>query len=145
MDVTTAVAVYGAVTATVAALVSVQSRLDVVWQRRAKVIDELRPSLTGLRDLLAEAQVQPKAAAALRSVRARADLQVIDDLRGRTADRDLKRRLAAVHAACSVVAATPSGGQKGGTYSVGVAVDAALDAVVRATERLDHIERKAPA
>lgn len=116
MSLTMLVALYGAVTGTIGAVVAVRNRADVVWARRAKVVGEARPALLQLRDALAEAKARPERIGAIRTVRLRADLEFIDDVRHRASDRRLRRLLEQAHVACAVLPTAPSGQRGAVTY-----------------------------
>jgi hypothetical protein len=146
VDPTLIVAIYGAVTGTIGALAggvsavaAIRTGADARWGRRAKVAGELRPALTQLRDVIAEARMRPDRVR-LRTPRTRTDLDLIQEITARAADRQLCRHLHEVHLRCSLVTAAEGPAR----YQQMQAMDAALGALNVALRRLDKIERRAP-
>jgi hypothetical protein len=138
MGVTTLeIAGYAAVTGTAGLAVSLLGRRDSVWSKRAKVCQEVRRPLQQLRDAASAAQT--KGGSALQTPRARADLDEVDELAGRAADRRLRK---ALRAARHEVAVAASGGT--GTYSESASIARAIASINSALARADKIERKAP-
>lgn len=131
------VAAYGAGTGTLALILSVAGRRDVTWAKRAKIASDLRLALRQLRD--AATAARSDGARALRTPRVRSDLDLVEEIAGRAADRRLRRLLRGVREQCALAANAGTG-----RYNETVAIEAAVKAVNTALVRLDKIERKAP-
>jgi type II secretory pathway pseudopilin PulG len=131
------VAAYGAVTGTIALVLSLVGRRDVTWSKRAKVASDLRLALRQLRDATTAARTD--GARALRTPRVRGDLELVEQISGRAADRRLRSLLAVARERCALAANSGTG-----KYDESIAVETALKAINDALARIDKIDRKAP-
>jgi hypothetical protein len=144
MSLTLVLAIWGAVTGTGGTLVSLASRRDAVWARRARARDS-RGDVEAIRDVLAESRADPSRAATLTSNNNfRARIQAIEDARQRCPDRKIRAQLADVSARCLSLSNTAANSAPSISYSLTNAIETAMEATTAVLDRFDALDRRAP-